>query len=91
MRSVMIMAFKIVNIEYNLSAALISVAIAFSIRAIIGIAQEIYISRLVANMMLDIKCGIVERIAKADYLSVSSLGLGHLTNEIGRASCRERV
>ena len=73
-------AFEYLGIEYTLPLALGAMAVIYAFRTILVVVQEIYVARVIANLMVEIKAKFVDQLLAADYQYYTRQGVGYFNN-----------
>ena len=74
--------FDYLGIEYTLPLALGAMATLYALRTALVVLQEIYIARLIAGLMVDIKTRTVDQLFRADYQYFNTRGIGYFNNAV---------
>ena len=73
-------AFEYLGIEYTLPLALGAMAVIYAFRTVLVVVQEIYVARVIANLMVEIKAKFVDQLLSADYQYYTRQGVGYFNN-----------
>ena len=75
-------AFDYFGIEYTLPLALGAMTLLYVLRTLLVILQEIYVARVIAGLMVDIKARIVDQLLRTDYQYFTRRGVGYFNNAV---------
>ena len=75
-------AFDFVGLEYSLSIVIGLMVILYLLRTGFLVLQEIYATRIVTRLLVQLKCDLVERLFKADYRYFTRHEVGYFTNAV---------
>ncbi len=75
-------AFNNLGIDYTLPLALAAMAALYALRTALVFIQEIYVAKLIAGLMVDIKTRTVDKLLKADYQYFTKRGIGYFNNAV---------
>ena len=75
-------AFDYLGIQYTLPLALGAMTALYALRTALVFLQEIYVARLIAGLMVDIKNRMVDQLLKADYQYFTRRGIGYFNNAV---------
>ena len=75
-------AFDYLGIEYTLPLALGAMTAIYALRTALVLLQEIFVARQIADLMVDAKSTMVDRLLKADYQYFTKRGIGYFNNAV---------
>ena len=74
--------FDTLGLRYTLPLALGAVTALYVGRTALVVFQEIYAARAIANLLVEIKTNVVDRLLKADYQYFTRRGIGYFNNAV---------
>ena len=75
-------AFDRLGVTYTLPVALGAMAIIYGLRTVLVVLQQVYVSRVIATLMVEVKSRVVRQILRADFQYFTSRGVGHFNNAV---------
>ena len=73
-------AFDRLGVGYTLPLALGVMTAIYALRTALVVLQETYVARLIADLIVDVKSGLVDRLLRADYQYFTRRGFGYFNN-----------
>ena len=74
--------FDTLGLQYTLPLALGAVTALYVARTAIVVFQEIYAAKAIANLLVEIKTNVVNRLLRADYQYFTHRGIGYFNNAV---------
>ena len=75
-------AFDWLGVVYTVLLALGAMAAIYSLRTALVVLQELYVARVIANLMVTIKSRIFDQLLRSDYQYFTNRGVGHFNNAV---------
>ena len=75
-------AFDRLGIEYTVPLALVAMVALYTLRTALVVLQEIYVARVIADLMVAIKARIFDQLLRADYQYFTRRGVGYFNNAV---------
>ena len=72
--------FDYVGVEYTLPLALGAMTAIYTLRTALVVLQEVYVARVTAGLMVEIKAKFVDQLLEADYQYYTTRGIGYFNN-----------
>ena len=75
-------AFDRLGIEYTVPLALGAMLALYALRTALVVLQELYVARVVADLMVGIKSRVFDQLLRADYQYFTKRGVGYFNNAV---------
>ena len=75
-------AFDRLGIDYTVSLALGAMMALYALRTVLVVLQELYVARVIAGLMVEIKSRVVDQLLRADYQYFTGRGVGYFNNAV---------
>ena len=75
-------AFERLGVVYTLPLALGAIAALYALRTALVVLQELYVAKVIAGLMVEIKARIVDQLLRSDYQYFTSRGIGYFNNAV---------
>ena len=72
--------FEYLGIEYTVPLALGAMTVIYTLRTALVVLQEVYVARVTAGLMVEIKAKFVDQLLEADYQYYTRRGIGYFNN-----------
>ena len=72
--------FEYLGIEYTVPLALGAMTAIYTLRTALVVLQEVYVARVTAGLMVEIKAKFVDQLLEADYQYYTTRGIGYFNN-----------
>ena len=72
--------FDYLGVDYTLPLALGAMTVLYALRTALVLLQEIYVARVIAGLMVEIKSDFVEQLLATDYQYFTERGVGYFSN-----------
>ena len=72
--------FEYLGIEYTVPLALGAMTAIYTLRTALVVLQEVYVARVTAGLMVEIKAKFVDQLLEADYQYYTRRGIGYFNN-----------
>ena len=72
--------FDYLGIQYTLPLALGAMTVLYALRTALVVLQDLYVAKMIAGLMVDIKARMVDQLLKADYQYFMQRGVGYFNN-----------
>ena len=74
--------FDSIGIEYTVPFALGAMMILYALRTALVVVQEIYVARVIADLMVGIKSRVFDGLLRSDYQYFTRRGVGYFNNAV---------
>ena len=75
-------AFDRLGIEYTVPLALGAMVSLYALRTVLVVVQEVYVARVIADLMVGIKFRVFDLLLRADYQYFTKRGVGYFNNAV---------
>ena len=75
-------AFDRLGIEYTVPLALVAMVALYTLRTALVVLQEVYVARVIADLVVGIKARIFDQLLRADYQYFTRRGVGYFNNAV---------
>ena len=82
LQHMMTSAFDRLGVVYTLPLALGAIATLYALRTALMVLQELYVAKVIAGLMVEIKAKIVDQLLRSDYQYFTSRGVGYFNNAV---------
>ena len=74
--------FDRLGIEYTVPLALVAMVALYTLRTALVVLQEVYVARVIADLVVGIKARIFDQLLRADYQYFTRRGVGYFNNAV---------
>ena len=74
--------FDSFGIDYTIPLALGAMAVIYALRTVLVVLQELYVARVIADLMVEIKSRVFDQLLGTDYQYFTKRGVGHFNNAV---------